>query len=433
MARRRDGTAWEAAESYPGAPRSQSRQTFFPDASRLYEEIDRFGIGTLGAAGLLSALADFAHFRAAPSGGWTQPGDGRRPERDGEDFFAYAPDHLKSEPTTGDLASVTNQVQRTLAAGEYDGAQWLEGSPTIEETLYWLGLLIDTTVPIVGHSAQRPHGTAGSDGDQNIVDGVRFIRSGAWADDDGCNRLGAVLVVDELVFSAREVAKTDARPGNYVAVGGHGGVVATFGGDAAPHLTFVPVRRHTHCSELRLTRLPAFVDGVRDDGSGPRVERVPVLDQTGNLLAEAIPRVTIHSYSRFRPPPTAGASEEPEIDAVIVDDLRHHRLAGLVGEGNSPYVTMHPSTDAALVRATLSGMPVVKVGRGHPGGDAHRRNALFIAGNDLTATKARMLLMASMLKLGAMPPAADPSAPTVDELAATRRHVARYQAIFDTH
>jgi L-asparaginase len=61
---------------------------------------------------------------------------------------------------------------------------------------------------------------------------------------------------------------------------------------------------------------------------------------------------------------------------------------------------MSNSVDAALKRATFSGMPVVKVGRGNAGGfvDA-KRDPLAIAGSNLTATKARMLLMACLMKL----------------------------------
>jgi hypothetical protein len=51
----------------------------------------------------------------------------------------------------------------------------------------------------------------------------------------------------------------------------------------------------------------------------------------------------------------------------------------------------------------------------------------------MTATKARLLLMACLLKLGMLPPAADPDNPTPDEVAATNQAVAAYQAIFDTH
>lgn len=432
VAAQSDGSPWEDAAAFPGAPRASSRQTFFPDASRLYEEIDRFGIRYDGRGEVIATRADFDFFRAAPSGGWTK-GDGTsRPEVDGEDFFAYFPYHLHTEPSTVDLVRITNEVQRVLGSDRYVGAQWLENSPTIEETLYWLSLTIDTTIPIVGQSAQRPHLSIGADGDRNIADGVEFILSRAWADDVGVNALGAVLVADELVFSAREVAKTDARPGNHVAVGHHGGVVASFGGDGSIHPTFLPVRRHTHCSALRVTELPDVVPGVRQHDGRVEVVDVPIRPAPDALHPEAIPRVTIHTYGRFQSRVSSG-SAEPALDAVIRDGLERFPLSGLVGEGTSPYVSMNPSTDQAFYRAVLSGFPVVKVGRGHPGGDAHRRDPMFIAGNDLTATKARILLMAALMKFGAIPPAADRSDPTPGELAAARAHVARFQEVFDTH
>ena len=39
----------------------------------------------------------------------------------------------------------------------------------------------------------------------------------------------------------------------------------------------------------------------------------------------------------------------------------------------------------------------------------------FIAGSNLTSTKARVLLQAAILKLGMLPPAADPEDPTAEE------------------
>src|SRR4051812_39960381 len=56
MAAQADGAPWDDATAHPGAPQSQSRQTFFPDASRMYEEIDRFGVNGAGHNNLLSRL-----------------------------------------------------------------------------------------------------------------------------------------------------------------------------------------------------------------------------------------------------------------------------------------------------------------------------------------------------------------------------------------
>ncbi len=43
---------------------------FFPDGSRLFEEIDRLGISDEGVGCLLTAKADFDFYRALPSGGY---------------------------------------------------------------------------------------------------------------------------------------------------------------------------------------------------------------------------------------------------------------------------------------------------------------------------------------------------------------------------
>ncbi|HEX9489980.1 MAG TPA: hypothetical protein VF930_06830, partial [Stellaceae bacterium] len=44
MARQADGRAWEDDGADPLAPAARSRQPFYPDGERLFEEIDRLGI-----------------------------------------------------------------------------------------------------------------------------------------------------------------------------------------------------------------------------------------------------------------------------------------------------------------------------------------------------------------------------------------------------
>src|SRR5262245_48738016 len=55
MARQANGQAWEDDGTVPRAPAAQCRQPFYPDASRLFEEIDRLGLGDDGLASLLSS------------------------------------------------------------------------------------------------------------------------------------------------------------------------------------------------------------------------------------------------------------------------------------------------------------------------------------------------------------------------------------------
>ena len=86
-----------------------------------------------------------------------------------------------------------------------------------------------------------------------------------------------------------------------------------------------------------------------------------------------------------------------------------------------------------MLRAVHSGLPVVRVGRGSTEGFVPLDNPSLIGGSNLTATEARLLLMACMMKFGSLPRAADPNNPIPAEAAATREKVAIYQAVFDTH
>ena len=445
MGRQVNGQAWEGDGTRPSASAEQCRQPFYPDASRLFEEIDRLGIGNDGVSCLLSSRATFDFYRAAPSGGYKKGlAEAKRadvgrgditPEALGEDFFPYRPGHLRREPPMAVLARLTNIVQRAMASGQYAGAIWLEGSPFVEETSYWLNLLIDTTVPIVGNASQRPHGSVSNDGDRNIIDSVDYIFSHIWADESGRNCVGGVVIQEEQIFTAREVQKGDARPGGYVATGGHGGIVGTMGQPGPPVLTFKTVKRHTYTSEVNITRLPGSVEGTRRVGGRNTKVDVQIKDEHGDLVPTAIPKVTIVKHARYLPEDGSGdPAAEVDILARIEKNLQEAPLAGFVAEGASPFGSMSNSVDAALRWATFSGMPVVKVGRGNAEGPVDPdRDPLAIAGSNLTATKARILLMACLMMFGSLPLAADPGKPTEAELAAVQAKLADYREVFLTH
>ena len=139
MARQANGQAWEMDGTEKNAPAELCRVPFFPDGSRLFEEIDRLGISDDGSGCLLSAKADFDFYRALPSGGYaegrsagerTDVGEGDiAPEIRGTDFFPYRPGYLRNEPPMAALARVTNVVQQAMRSGKYLGGIWLEGSP----------------------------------------------------------------------------------------------------------------------------------------------------------------------------------------------------------------------------------------------------------------------------------------------------------------
>jgi L-asparaginase len=444
MARQADGRPWEEECADPEAPAERARQGFYPDGSRVFEEMDRLGVGPDGLAGLASSLADMTFHRVLPPGGFTKghaheerkdEGEGDiAPEQRGKHFFPYKPRHLSAPPPRPALAKVTNDVQAILSSGDYDGAIWTQGSPNIEDSAYWFNLLIDTTLPIACNAAQRPHGQISSDGPQNLLDSLHYIDSRIWADADGRNRLGTLLIQDQQFFAAREAAKADARPGGYIATGGHGGILGQVGHLGRAVVTYVPAYKHTYLSDVRVTRLPSSVEAVRMGAGGLERFEIAIKDGLGKLLEDAIPSVSILKEAGYC---TLGWDDDPdqEIDlkAAIDHKLAMGRLGGFVVEGTVPTGNMTSTARQKLVmRAVFSGLPVVRVGRGNHEAFADPHPAL-IAGSNLTATKARLLLMASLMKLGCLPAAADPAHPSKLEAKRTAEAVGAYQAIFDCH
>jgi L-asparaginase len=434
MARQADGSAWTGYAGVQGG----IRQTFYPDAARVFEELERTGSVLNGN---ISARAQLAFFRVAPPGGYTAglPAAERTdagfgdipPEKAGTDFFPYG--YVNTNPPRIALAKITNDIQRTLASGAFRGALWLEGSPRVEDTLYWLNLVIDTDCMIVGTAAQRPNHRLSADAPQNLVDAVDFVLSDVWRDGAGGNRTGAVLVQDQQIFAAREVVKAAARPGGFATVGGHGGII---GSTTGPTLMFFPNRRYGKNSEVRYSLLPASVVGIHRGADG-RLGSVPVAvkDGEGHLLGEAIPQVEIIVLNDWMTAPVDGKSSLPpsSINALITRSLAEAPLTGIVAEGVQGG-HFDAAEVAALERATLQGIPVVKVFRGTTAGLVFPwPGNLQIEGSNLNATKARVLLMACLLRFGSPPPVADPGHPTEAELSAIRAHLARFQTVFDTH
>ena len=103
-------------------------------------------------------------------------------------------------------------------------------------------------------------------------------------------------------------------------------------------------------------------------------------------------------------------------------------------EGLSPYGRLTSAVRTRVMRrAAFSGLPVVLVGRGNAEGFVPPPVSPFIGGRNLTATKARLLLMACLMKLGSVPAATDPDRPTTAEGEAVQKKIREYQEVFDTH
>ena len=227
-----------------------------------------------------------------------------------------------------------------------DGIVVTHGTVTTEETAYFLHLTIRTEKPLVVVASQRMHDALGNDGDRNLLDAIRVALA------PEARGKGVLVVLHEEVHAAREVMKTNQRPGGFVSIGR--GILGHVEKDQVS-LYYAPLRRHTYRSEL----------DVREIQELPRVDVVAAYVGADDAAARACV--------------DAGAQ------GLVVD--------GYAFGGN-------PSADQrdGLARIAASGIPVVLANRGRGGRVPVDWEDPYVQGDTLVAHKARILLMLGLTR-----------------------------------
>lgn len=242
--------------------------------------------------------------------------------------------------------ALTREVITALARPEVAGAIISHGTDTLEETAYWLDLTVDSEKPVVLIGAQRNASESDFDGPRNLLNAVRIVI------DPQSRGKGAMLAMNSQINAARDVTKT------------HTSSVETFKSGDFGFLGEVDFDRVVYW------RLPS------------RRRHVPI-------KAESMPYVEIV-------PMYGGA------DGYLVKAALDHGARGLViqalGWGN-----VNQPMFAAIKDAIAKGVPVVITSRvpngrvlpnyGFEGGGKTLVDAGAVMGDDLSAQKARILLM----------------------------------------
>ena len=285
-------------------------------------------------------------------------------DRGGDVTHVTAEQLVKAAPGLDKLATLSAEQFSNVASGAIGPTQWLDlarkineafrtrsalsgvvvthGTDTMEETAYFLDLTVAGDHPVVVTGSMRPADAIGADGPANLFNAVRVAAAPA------ARGRGAMVLMDDRLYAAREVTKTNTTRVETFQAPEHGPLAI------ADHDTIFfnrarPSARHTF--------------------------------DVANL--HELPRVEIvYSY---------GGADSTLVDAAVAAGAKGIVVAGVGAGGTSPV------QGAALRRASQKGVIVVmssRTGSGRVSGSGTTR----ISAGDLNVQKARILLMLALTK-----------------------------------
>ena len=231
---------------------------------------------------------------------------------------------------------------------EVAGIAITHGTATLEETAYYLNLVVKSDKPVVVTGAMRPPTAMSTDTDINILNCVQVAAS------PEARNMGVLSVLNNEIQAAREVNKTSTL--RLETFNAHD--LGCLGyADSNHQVVFyrAPVRKHTHQAEFD-------VDGL---GQLPRVD-------------------IIYSY--------AGA-DDLLVNAAASSEARGMVVAGL-GSGGSPA----PFT-RGMLKALEQGKVVMVASQAATGrviANRRFREQGFVVSDNLSPRKARILLMLAL-------------------------------------
>lgn len=118
-------------------------------------------------------------------------------------YFTEEPFQLPSPHVTpNDMLKISNLIKKYIAEEGITGAVVTHGTDTLEETAYFLGLTVDSDIPIVVTGAMRSSNEPGADGPSNLKGAIDVALF------EGSKGKGTMVVFNEEIHSSRDVTKT---------------------------------------------------------------------------------------------------------------------------------------------------------------------------------------------------------------------------------
>lgn len=185
---------------------------------------------------------------------------------------------IASESFTSDnLMKLGKRISALVKQSDVDGIVVTHGTDTLEETAYFLNLVIRTSKPIVVVGSMRPGTALSADGALNLFNAVSVAAS-----KDAAGK-GVLVTMNDELQSGRDVTKTiNIKTEAFKSQWGPLGMVV----EGQNYWFRAPVKRHTAQSEFNIDDFEALapVDIVYGYGNVPR----STVDSVGKTAIKAL-------------------------------------------------------------------------------------------------------------------------------------------------
>jgi L-asparaginase len=249
------------------------------------------------------------------------------------------------------MLTIAKRINVLLAQKEVDGIVVTHGTDTMEETAFFLNLVVKSDKPVVMVGSMRPSTAVSADGPLNLFDAV------AVAADPKARGLGVLVVMNDWIHGAHSLTKTSTTAIQTFMSPQRGLVgISSYGKNDFYN---TPVWKHTTASEF-------------DIASVTKLPRVDIVFACADMSADLI-------------------------DASVENGAKGIVIAG-VGNGN-----MNKASLEAAARAARKGVVVVRSSRVATGTvgrnvEVNDDEMNFVASDELNPQKSRILLMLALLK-----------------------------------
>jgi L-asparaginase len=266
----------------------------------------------------------------------------------GEQVFQIASENMNNDY----WLKLAKRVNELLARDDVDGIVITHGTDTIEETAYFLNLVVKSRKPVVIVGAMRPSTAISADGPVNLYNAVTLAGS-----EEAVGK-GVLVVLNDQINGARDVTKTNTSNTDTFRNWELG--FLGYMQDNRPHFYRQSTRKHTVDTEFDVTRL------------------------------DALPQVDIvYGYANMN---------RIAIDALVQAGAKAIVHAG-VGDGS----LARPAVEPALIEARKKGIIIVRSSRVGGGivarnGEAKDDELDFVVSDTLNPQKARILVMLALTK-----------------------------------